>query len=83
MLEKPQYQRLCIGSIQGEESILRGRVIGEISKVPYAEPTWLQEGYCSPYYSEVSSIVCLCPRNFTYDWVAEPSEIPEGDAQVL
>lgn len=25
---------------------------GAISKVPYAEPTWLVEGYHSPYYTE-------------------------------
>ena len=55
VLERQQYQRLQIGTVQGEESVIRGRVIGEISKVPYAEPTWLQEGYHSPYYSEVSN----------------------------
>ena len=26
---------------------------GKISKVPYAEPSWLAEGYYSPYYKEV------------------------------
>lgn len=58
VLERPQYKRLQIGVIQGEESILHGRVIGEISKVPYAEPTWLSPGYHSPYYSEVYSVYC-------------------------
>lgn len=27
--------------------------MGTISKVPYAEPTWLTPGYYSPYYKEV------------------------------
>lgn len=25
---------------------------GELSKVPYAEPTWLSDGFKSPYYSD-------------------------------
>jgi hypothetical protein len=54
VIERPQYQRLCIGTIQGEESRLLGRVLGEVSNVPYAEPTWLEEGYYSPYYTDVS-----------------------------
>ena len=50
---KPQYQRLIIGNIEGEEAALHPPRIGDISKVPYAEPTWLTEGYYSPYYTEV------------------------------
>ena len=53
VLEKPQYQRLQIGIIDGEKSVIHGRIAGELSKVPYAEPTWLSPGYYSPYYSEV------------------------------
>lgn len=36
VLEKPQYARLQIGTIKGEQSIITGKVAGEISKVPYA-----------------------------------------------
>ncbi len=53
VLERPQYQRLQIGYIDGETPSLHGRIQGQISKVPYAEPTWLAEGYHSPYYKEV------------------------------
>ena len=53
VLERPQYQRLQIGYIDGETSSVNGRTIGQVSKVPYAEPTWLAEGYHSPYYKEV------------------------------
>jgi hypothetical protein len=59
ILEKPQYQRLQIGLVAGEQSILHGRIPGEISNVPYSEPTWLTPGYHSPYFSDVS------PRHFT------------------
>ena len=53
VLERPQYERLQIGIIDGEEPTLHGRMAGEISKVPYSEPTWLTEGYSSPYFSQV------------------------------
>lgn len=59
VLEKPMYQRLQIGSIEGEESVIHARVIGELSKVPYAEPTWLSQGFYSPYYTEVRSHLYL------------------------
>jgi hypothetical protein len=53
VLEKPQYKRLQIGIIEGEKSVIHGRTPGAISKIPYAEPTWLSEGFHSPYYTEV------------------------------
>jgi len=53
VLERPQYQRLQVGYIDGETPSLNGRIEGQLSQVPYAEPTWLAEGYHSPYYKEV------------------------------
>lgn len=53
ILQKPQYQRLQIGVIEGEEPSIHPRAVGELSKVPYGEPTWLTPGYFSPYFSEV------------------------------
>ncbi|CCM04990.1 uncharacterized protein FIBRA_07188 [Fibroporia radiculosa] len=52
VLEKPQYARLQIGTITGEKSELHSRRTGELSTVPYGEPTWLSPGYFSPYYKE-------------------------------
>ena len=57
VLTKPQYQRLIIGKVEGEESQIHDRTIGEVSTVPYGEPTWLSPGYHSPYYTEVSTII--------------------------
>jgi hypothetical protein len=54
ILMKPQYRRLQIGVLIGEKSVIHGRIAGELSKVPYAEPTWLTDGYHSPYYTEVA-----------------------------
>jgi hypothetical protein len=66
VLEKPQYKRLQIGVIEGEKSVIHGRIVGELSKVPYAEPTWLSEGYHSPYYTEVGQ-PCFCPHTSVKD----------------
>lgn len=53
VLNRPQYQRLIIGTIEGEQSIIHDRKVAEAATVPYAEPTWLSKGYHSPYYTEV------------------------------
>jgi hypothetical protein len=53
VLERPQYARLQIGVLRGEKSVITGRVVGGISSVPFAEPTYLTEGFYSPFYTEV------------------------------
>ncbi|THU89969.1 acyl-CoA dehydrogenase NM domain-like protein [Dendrothele bispora CBS 962.96] len=52
VLLRPQYKRLQIGRIRDEEEIIKPREPGALSQVPYAEPTWLAEGYHSPYYND-------------------------------
>ncbi|KAK7690817.1 hypothetical protein QCA50_005918 [Cerrena zonata] len=52
VLERPQYQRLQVGVVEGEEPQLYGMVKGKISEVPYAEPSWLVKGYHSPYFTD-------------------------------
>ncbi|KAH7884527.1 acyl-CoA dehydrogenase/oxidase [Phlebopus sp. FC_14] len=52
VLQRPQYARLQIGTIDGEESAITSGEPGHISQVPYAEPTWLRTGFYSPYYKE-------------------------------
>ncbi|KAF5346943.1 hypothetical protein D9758_010143 [Tetrapyrgos nigripes] len=52
VLLRPQYKRLQIGRIIGEEEVIKPREPGALSKVPYAEPTWLSAGYFSPYYND-------------------------------
>lgn len=57
ILNKPQYKRLIIGRIEGEESVIYDHIPGDPSIVPYAEPTWLTKGYYSPYYTEARAPV--------------------------
>lgn len=52
VLLKPQYARLQIGTIRGQEEVIKPLAAGQLSKVPYAEPTWLTDGYYSPYYTD-------------------------------
>ncbi|KAK0523757.1 hypothetical protein OC834_002763 [Tilletia horrida] len=52
VLLKPAYQKLKIGSIEGESEKLKPLALGTPSKVPYSEPTWLTENYYTPYYKE-------------------------------
>jgi alkylation response protein AidB-like acyl-CoA dehydrogenase len=52
VLLRPQYARLQIGTIKDSKSVIYSRVTGQISDVPYAEPTWLSKSYYSPYYKD-------------------------------
>jgi hypothetical protein len=54
VLVKPAYARLQIGTIKDESESILAPQPGDLSKVPYAEPTWLTPGYYSPYFNEAS-----------------------------
>lgn len=55
ILGKPNYARLQIGVIEGESPKITSRRSrpGDMSTIPYGEPTWLSPGFHSPYYKEV------------------------------
>ncbi|KAH6908981.1 acyl-CoA dehydrogenase [Coprinopsis sp. MPI-PUGE-AT-0042] len=74
VLERPQYKRLQVGVVEGEKSRIQGRVPGELSRVPYAEPTWLSNGYHSPYYSENHKAFQKVVRKF-FDEVVYPDAL--------
>lgn len=64
VLQRPQFARLQIGVIAGEKQQIHPRAAGALSKVPYAEPTWLTPGFHSPYYKDVCSY--LAPHTLPY-----------------
>jgi alkylation response protein AidB-like acyl-CoA dehydrogenase len=47
-----KYSDLVIGTIEGEKSQVVEQNAGELSLVPYAEPTWLTKPFRNPYYNE-------------------------------
>ncbi|KAI0318100.1 acyl-CoA dehydrogenase [Amylostereum chailletii] len=69
VLHKPQYARLQIGTIAGEESIIKPLTAGEVSQVPYGEPTWLARGFSSPYYKESHKRFQTAVRKFVTEVV--------------
>lgn len=52
VLLRPQYARLQIGTIKNRVEVIKAPAPDAISEVPYAEPSFLSEGYYSPYYTE-------------------------------
>ena len=48
-----KYEKsLCIGTLKGEKPQIIYPEPGDLSLVPYAEPTWLTPQFKSPYYKE-------------------------------
>jgi alkylation response protein AidB-like acyl-CoA dehydrogenase/predicted heme/steroid binding protein len=47
-----KFSNLCIGTVEGEEPQVIDEKPGDLSQVPYGEPTWLTPVYKSPYYKE-------------------------------
>jgi len=91
VLERPQYAPLQIGVLRGEQSVITGRLVGGLSSVPFAEPTFLTKGFHSPYYTEVR-VLCLrlhlgFPGAFivgrVVGGVIEPQGISEGRQEVF
>ncbi|RXW21046.1 hypothetical protein EST38_g4814 [Candolleomyces aberdarensis] len=81
VLEKPQYQRLQIGVIADEKSVIHGRIVGELSKVPYAEPTWLSTGYHSPFYTDNHRAFQKAVRKFIDEVVTPDARAREEDGK--
>lgn len=81
IIAKPQYARLQIGFIEGEQSTLHGRIPGELSEVPYAEPTWLTNGYHSPYFNESHRTFQKVVRKFFDEVVVPDAAAREEDGK--
>lgn len=83
ILLKPQYKRLHIGTIGGEEETIKPPTPGQLSQVPYAEPTWLSKGYYSPYYTDNHRKFQKATREFFETVVApEAAKADEGGKKI-
>ncbi|KAG6888919.1 hypothetical protein C0995_004932 [Termitomyces sp. Mi166 len=85
VLLKPQYARLQIGVAAGEKQKIFPRAVGALSKVPYAEPTWLTEGYYSPYYKDGSLLMTTIQHHRRFQVAfrkfVETVLLPDGQAR--
>ena len=81
VLLKPQYKRLQIGTVLGQTEQIKPPVPGELSKVPYAEPTWLSPGYYNPYYSNNHRIFQTAVREFFETVIRPESEKCEASGK--
>lgn len=83
VLLKPQYARLQIGKIQGQEECIKPLAPGELSQVPYAEPTWLTKGYHSPYYSDSHKRFQKAVRTFCMEVIQPESDRCEQSGKTI
>ncbi|TDL25491.1 acyl-CoA dehydrogenase NM domain-like protein [Rickenella mellea] len=81
VLLKPQYARLQIGSITGETAEITAPKPGELSKVPYAEPTWLTPVFSSPYFKPSHREVQKAMRKFIDEVVYPDAQLHEEDGK--
>ncbi|KAJ7727303.1 acyl-CoA dehydrogenase [Mycena maculata] len=81
VLLKPQYQRLQIGVVAGEKQQIFPRELGALSAVPYAEPTWLNPGFHSPYYTEGHRRFQIAMRKFFEAEVLPDAALREEDGK--
>ncbi|CAE6478787.1 unnamed protein product [Rhizoctonia solani] len=81
VLAKPQYQRLQIGTIKGESKQINALAAGELSKVPYAEPSWLSPGFHSAYYNDNHREFQKAIRKFVDEHVIADGQAREEDGK--
>ncbi|THU92706.1 acyl-CoA dehydrogenase NM domain-like protein [Dendrothele bispora CBS 962.96] len=74
VLLRPQYTRLVIGKVKGEEETIKIPPPGTISKVPYAEATWLVDSFHSPYFKESHRTFHKATRTF-FEEVIRPEAL--------
>ncbi|PKI84501.1 hypothetical protein MVES1_001756 [Malassezia vespertilionis] len=81
ILQRPGTQKMIVGQIEGEESEVRYPQAGELSQVPYAEPTWLLPKYKSPYYNESHRRLQREMRTLVDKYVTPEAQVREADGK--
>ncbi|KAJ7727295.1 acyl-CoA dehydrogenase/oxidase, partial [Mycena maculata] len=74
-----RFAHLQIGTIKGEQPEIKSHVSGSLSAVPYAEPTWLSEGYHTPYYKDHHRRFRAAVREFVEEVVFPDAQVCERD----
>lgn len=81
VLLTPRYARLKIGTIQGQTEKIPPPTPGQLSQVPYAEPSWLAKGYHSAYYTENHRKFQRWMREFVDEHVMPDAQLREEDGK--
>ncbi|KAI5122122.1 hypothetical protein M0805_000770 [Coniferiporia weirii] len=74
VLLRPQYARLQIGTLAGRTELVKPLAADALSSVPYAEPTWLADGFHNPYYSDNHRRFQKAVRKFVNEVIAPEME---------
>lgn len=81
VLTTARYARLQIGTIPGETAQIATPQAGDLSKVPYAEPTWLSEGFSSAYYNDSHRKLQGAMRKFVDEVLRPDAQEREEDGK--
>lgn len=76
-----KYSRYLIGTVAGQKPQIVLPTNGTLSPVPYAEPTWLSEGFKSPYYRDSHRSLQKAMREFVDAEVREDAQMHERDGK--
>ncbi|GAA5935723.1 uncharacterized protein JCM15063_001782 [Sporobolomyces koalae] len=76
-----KYGRYIIGTIEGAKPRYLLPTTGTLSPVPYAEPTWLVEGFKSPYYKDSHRALQKEMRAFVDEHVRPDAQMHEKDGK--
>ncbi|KAJ2898145.1 hypothetical protein MKZ38_004145 [Zalerion maritima] len=64
-----KYKDLCVGTVEGEKPQVLDPQPGDLSQVPYGEPTWLTPQFKDPYYNDGHRRLQKAMREFTDKYV--------------
>ena len=78
-----QYSKLCIGTIEGEKPEVVNSQPGDLSKVPYAEPLWLQPAFKNPYYKDSHRRLQKAARIFVEEHITPEAKEREKDGKFI
>ncbi|GAA6034796.1 hypothetical protein JCM8097_009303 [Rhodosporidiobolus ruineniae] len=76
-----KYGRYIIGTVESQKPRVLLNTPGTLSPVPYAEPTWLSEGFNSPYYNESHRSLQAVMRKFCDEEVKPDAQLHERDGK--
>jgi alkylation response protein AidB-like acyl-CoA dehydrogenase len=78
-----KYESLSIGTVEGEKPQVIEQKPGDISLVPYGEPTWLTPQYKSPYYKESHRRLQKALRIFVDEYVTPEAQECEKSGKTI